>query len=273
METTGNQLETTGTREYKCDTCDKTYANRGGLWKHKQKCKTTIRDEDIFQNAPTAKDREIELLTEQKDREIELLREQIEILKQQNDFLQQQLVAKTAYETTTNIALSNKKTIRKKEVFYINIYLNETCRDAIPMETFVKEGFGLPTLSDYTEIFYHTGRGNKQIFYNEQLAKLVNREIQNIPQNNKPIQTTDASRNEFYFKTNDEWFKYADNPKRFHSFLDRLQCCLSYDFNIKKKEIDCENNDELAIKMDSIQSVLLQDILPEKILNTLLKKL
>jgi hypothetical protein len=131
METIGNQMET----PFKCDKCSKSYANRGGLWKHVQKCKALSAD-DIDK---MKKDNEIELLKQQ----VQMLREQIEMLKLQNELLIKQI----STPQITNIDMSNNK-VENKQTFNLNFYLNETCKNAITMKQFI-EKIPTPNFSEF----------------------------------------------------------------------------------------------------------------------------
>ena len=100
---------------YTCDTCDKIYNSRNGLWNHKKKCQEISIP---TQNEPT--DKELILL---------LLKEHTKIMEQNSELLE---VIKNGTHNTTN----SHNTITNK-TFNLQFFLNETCKDAMNIMDFV----------------------------------------------------------------------------------------------------------------------------------------
>lgn len=85
--------------------------------------------------------------------------------------------------------------------FNIHNYLNETCSQAKNFEDSIPNKIDDDLLLEFDGTKTQNGK---------QLISTLNEFWKNIPQIERPIQTTDLRRNIFWFKTNNEWFKYIE---------------------------------------------------------------
>jgi hypothetical protein len=108
METNGNQMET----NYECD-CGKKFITNSGLWKHKKKCLT---DNSQYIDGININDKNALV---------------IHLLKQNTD-LQHKIMDMSSKSTITNN--TNNTT---NNTFNLNVFLNETCKDAMNISDFV----------------------------------------------------------------------------------------------------------------------------------------
>jgi hypothetical protein len=121
-------------------------------------------------------------------------------LKQQNEqFLSKALESQTAQPFI--IDASHNKTI--KNTFNIQVYLNDTCKDAVNLDKFVEN----LTFEDFSfrEKFIIPPRVDEMTCKTTELAKFIVKELNKHNTNKRPIQTTDKSRCKFYYKINDAW--------------------------------------------------------------------
>jgi hypothetical protein len=99
--------------KYVCH-CKKTYCDRSGLWRHKQKCSQIVAGE-------------ISLHHNNIDKEMFMM------LLQQNHELQKQILEIVKEGKTIN----NNITTNNNQSFNMNIFLNEHCKDALNIGEFV----------------------------------------------------------------------------------------------------------------------------------------
>jgi len=113
---------------YEC-MCGKIYKDNSGLWKHKQKCKTNIINNDNESTDTELTDKQIIMMlikdnSEFKNMMIEQHKSLIEISKEK------------APINSTNSNSNNTSNCNNK-IFNLQVYLNETCKDAINLTEFV----------------------------------------------------------------------------------------------------------------------------------------
>jgi len=183
INTTGNSLVS---KDYACE-CGKTYKHQSSLWNHKQKCVViNINDneevkqpEEVSKNDKLAeKDKIIESLLKDHKEMKDLMTETIKTIKNQPP-------------ATTNIVNN----------FNLNVYLNETCKDALNLTDFV----------DSIQLQLNNLESMGKLGYVEGMSNLIITELNNLEKDKRPIHCSDAKRDVLYIKDNDTWEK--DNSK------------------------------------------------------------
>jgi hypothetical protein len=165
--------------KYVCH-CKKTYCDRSGLWRHKQKCSQIVAGE-------------ISLHHNNIDKEMFMM------LLQQNHELQKQILEIVKEGKTIN----NNITTNNNQSFNMNIFLNEHCKDALNIGEFVNS---LPlTLEDLE----NTGK----VGYVKGITDIVVRGLKEMDVHKRPIHCSDLKREVMYVKDNDVWHKDEDNVK------------------------------------------------------------
>ena len=169
--------------------CGKQLKTRSGLWKHQKKC------EHKKPPAPSLDASAVMAIIKQnqefKDFMIEHQAKQMEQQAIQTQEFQNQLlqIAKTGINVTNNNTITNN--------FNLNIFLNETCKEAINMQDFVKT---LPiTMGDLEE----TGK----IGYTNGISRLFVNGLKILDVNRRPIHCSDFKREVVYIKDCDVWEK------------------------------------------------------------------
>ena len=120
---------------------------------------------------------------------------------EQNKELQQTLIEQNktmmglAEKAGNNINFNNNKT------FNLNVFLNETCKDAINLTDFVNQI--QVSIKDLEE----TGT----IGYAEGISKVFIKNLNDIDYNMRPIHCSDSKRETLYIKENNEWNKDTDD--------------------------------------------------------------
>ena len=202
--TNGNELSNT----YDCDVCNKCYKDRTGLWRHKKKCIEIVKPEDVDELSD--KELIISLLkqnaeqnrlnAEQNAEQNRLNAEQNAEQNRLNAELHTKMIELCKNGITNNNTINNNN---NSKTFNLQIYLNETCKDAVNLEEFGKET--IIQLSDLDKI----GR----IGFVDGMTDIIETRFKTLEVNKRPIHCTDAKREVFYVRDNDKWEKDEGNKK------------------------------------------------------------
>jgi hypothetical protein len=198
----GNTLATSGNINldktvYKCEICNKTYTDRTGLWKHKQKCiNQTIVQPKVasLQNNNDPSDKELMLA---------LIKDNSEL---KNMIME---VIKNGIHNTTN----NTHTNSHNKAFNLNFFLNETCKDAMNIMDFV-DSIKLQ-LSDLENV--------GELGYVEGISKIIVKNLKELDVTQRPVHCTDQKRETMYIKDEDKWEKDEERLK-LHKVVRRVTC-------------------------------------------------
>ncbi len=179
--------------------CGKKYTNASGLWKHKNKGKCN--GENTTKN---------NILIEHLMRENKEIKEMIlEIVK--NGIINTNTNYNQHNSNNNNINSYNK-------AFNLNLFLNETCKNAMNITDFV-DSIKLQ-LCDLVEV--------GELGYVEGISKIIVKNLNNLDETERPIHCTDKKRETMYIKDAGEWIKEDDKKSK----LKKLITCVA-DKNIK----------------------------------------
>jgi hypothetical protein len=187
-------------KEETCDAsttchCGKQFKSRSGIWKHQKKClpKSQQTSPVVPQQSTLDATTVMTLIKQNQEFKDFMIEHQIKQMEQhalQTQEFQNQLLqlAKTGVNITNNNTINN---------FNLTIFLNETCKDAINMQDFVKT---LPiTMNDLEE----TGK----IGYTNGISRLFVNGLKILDVNKRPIHCSDLKREVVYIKDCDMWEK------------------------------------------------------------------
>ena len=161
-----------------CEFCNKEYYDRSGLWRHKKKCKQLEIQKDIKTDC-------IESLT---DKELILT-----LLKQNAELLE---IVKNGTHVTTNNNFNNNCNNNNK-TFNLQLFLNETCKDAMNIMDFVDSiKLQLSDLESVGELGYVKG-----------LSNIIVKNLRALDVTKRPVHCSDAKREILYVKDNNVWEK------------------------------------------------------------------
>lgn len=161
----------------KCILCDKIYKDPSGLWRHKKKCKELTMPTHI-----TIENKDTKQLTE-------LVMKVVE----QNQELTKQIIelSKTPHNSICN------STVNSNNKFNLNVYLNETCKNALNISDFVSSlVVSVNDLENTSRLGYAEGVSN--IFLNG---------LKQLDVHDRPVHCADQKREILYIKDNNEWTK------------------------------------------------------------------
>jgi len=189
-------------KNYDCE-CGKKYKDRTGLWKHKKTCgfvnKTDLHiiDNDNNDNNDNS---DISFLT---NLVLEVVKNNSEIQKQnselqkQNNELQKQML-EVIKNGTNNTVNSHNKT------FNLQVFLNETCKDAMNIMDFVDSiKIQLSDIESIGELGYVNG-----------MSKLIIKHLNALEENMRPVHCSDPKRESLYVKDANVWEKADPDNKK-----------------------------------------------------------
>ena len=170
-----------------CSHCNKIYKTKQSLWVHKQKCKApekenisiVLQDDDVA-NLP--------------------IHNYIMKLVEQNNEFKQTIMDLTQNQNTT---INNIQKITNNNQFNLNVFLQQTCKDAMNMSDLIN------SLEINTKSLEHTGTHG----YVHGISKIFMDGLRKLKLQERPIHCTDLKREVLYIKDNNKWEKDEDNKQ------------------------------------------------------------
>ena len=207
-------------RTHVCD-CGKSYSDRTGLWKHKQKCVGTT-SINSFANLV-----------------IEVVKSNTELQKQNQEF-KELLIDQNAklFDTITQAikhnSITNNNNINQvnshNKTFNLQLFLNEDCKDAMNISDFVDSiKFQLSDLE-------HMGR----VGYVEGLSNIIIKNMNALDVTKRPLHCTDEKRETLYIKDGGVWTKEDEDNKNVRKLIKKVAFRNSKNIRLfKEKHPDC----------------------------------
>jgi hypothetical protein len=172
-------------KKFTCEKCNKEFKDRAGLWRHSKKCDLS----DVYETI--CHDKEIILMLIKDNSELKNM-----LVEQQNIMMK---VIENGTHNTTNNTTTNTNSHNK--AFNLNLFLNETCKNAMNITDFV-DSIKLQ-LNDLIEM------GDKG--YVEGISKIIVKNLTALDESERPVHCTDKKRETIYIKDENEWAKEDDN--------------------------------------------------------------
>jgi dGTP triphosphohydrolase len=192
----GTNLETNlDKKTYFCN-CGKKYTTKSGLWKHKKSCTEENSDTNI--TTP-----------------FELTKETILAILKQNSEFQQMLLeqSKTMMDLAKNSSITNNNTNNShNKTFNLNLFLNETCKNAMNINDFV-DSLQLQ-LSDLEKV--------GEVGYIEGISNIIIKNLNAMDVTLRPVHCTDKKRETMYIKDEDKWEKEDVNKVKLHKMVRKV---------------------------------------------------
>jgi len=176
-----------------CVDCGKSYLYASGLWKHQKKCMNSIVDQQTT-SVPVQSDKDI----------IKLIMEENAKLNTQNAKLYQDMQKQNnKHHEDLQAIIPRVGNNNNNKEFNINIFLNETCKDAMNIRDFI-ENIKI-TLEDVVHA------SEKGVL--DSSRKLILHGLQCMELTERPIHCTDIKRNIMYIKDAGLWNKDKQNEE------------------------------------------------------------
>ena len=175
-----------------CEICHKIYQTSAGLWKHKTKnnckhdndeCKKDIDDLKISDNEFTNKDLIMMLIKENSELKTIMMEQQSMMIK--------------VLENGASNNNSHNTTNSHNKAFNLNLFLNETCKDAMNINDFV-ESIKLQ-VSDLENV--------GEVGFVEGISNIIVKNLNALDITKRPIHCTDKKREIIYIKDENVWEK------------------------------------------------------------------
>jgi hypothetical protein len=182
-------------QEHICQNCNKNYKSRVGLWYHKKKCEIkqvehitiSVEEEQPPENNQYSTDLILELLKQNQEFKELILEQNKHMLEMSKD---------RNVTNNNNITQNNNK-------FNLNVFLNETCKDALNLSDFLESL--ILTLTDF-ENFGPLG-------YCGGISNILVNGLNKLDINKRPIHCSDLKREVIHIKNNNTWHKDEDKEQ------------------------------------------------------------
>jgi hypothetical protein len=186
---------------YECDKCAKPYKDKTGLWRHKKSCAF------ICVPPPT---QESHVISSQITPDIILS------VLQQNKELQQLIMEqnKTIVEMSKNSQVNHNvnHTNSHNKTFNLQVFLNETCKDAMNIKDFIQSlELNLTDLEKVGELGYAEG-----------ISRMFIKGLNNLEITKRPIHCSDVKREIMHIKHEDKWEKDNANQDKLKNIIKQL---------------------------------------------------
>jgi hypothetical protein len=203
-----------------CPFCDKMFKHTSSMYRHKKICETNINVENIL----CANDKNI--IIEQKNSNDKL----VEFLINENKEFKEMMINMTKnLSVNANNSFNNTNNSHNK-TFNLQVFLNETCKDAMNIMDFVNSmEINLDDLEKVGELGYVDGMTN-----------IILKNLKALDITKRPLHCTDAKREILYIKDKDKWEKETENKDKMKLALKYIVHKNAKMFNVfKAKYPDC----------------------------------
>jgi hypothetical protein len=193
--------------------CGKIYKYDSGFYRHKKICQEINSNPDIKTDNPAVSDKELIIMLINQNKEL------IEIVKNGTN------------GTNNTINYNNNS---NNKTFNLQVFLNETCKDAMNISDFV-ESIKLQ-VSDLENV--------GKVGYIEGISNIIIKNLQALDVEKRPVHCTDQKREVMYVKDENIWEKEDENNKKLRKAIRTIahkNICLFKAF--RGKYPDCEEYD------------------------------
>lgn len=191
-----------------CKNCSKSYKDRSGLWRHSKQCKEprpdneTIPQEQIETNQPqpSLETTEVIMAVLKDNKELKSM------LAEQNNKILELINAKN---TITN-NITNNKTVNNQ--FNLNLFLNETCRDAMNINEFIEN------IQIQTKELENVGNNG----YVTGITDIILSRLKQLDVSKRPLHCTDIKRETLYIKDQNEWNRDTEEKTKIKTMITKI---------------------------------------------------
>ena len=183
--------------------CGKTYKDKSGLWRHKKNCKI----DETENTMQPAESNDISINGIDKEQLIlMLIKQNSELIKETSEFKNIMMeVIKNGTHNITNTNSHNKS-------FNLNVFLNETCKDAMNITDFI-DSIKLQ-LSDLEKV--------GELGYVEGISNIIIKNLNALDITLRPVHCTDKKRETMYIKDEDKWEKEDEKKAKMHKMVKKV---------------------------------------------------
>ena len=168
-----SQIQPKSSQLHICQNCSKEYKDNSGLWRHKKKCIKLVEE------------------VQDKKQDYSVSNENVLALIKQNQELQKQVFELASKPNTINNTTNNTMNAS----FNLNLFLNETCKDAMNLTDFV----------DSLKISFADLENTGKLGYEKGISQIFLNGLKQLDVSRRPIHCTDSKREKLYIKDKDNW--------------------------------------------------------------------
>lgn len=238
---------------YRCPNCDRKYMAQRSLWRHSKQCVSSVKSEksntavfDIFTATITElckSNAELSKLNQiQQSQMTQMFTAFLEASKNMQVSSQSAFPASNAI-TTNNVTINGditKNNNSNNKTFNLNMFLNETCKDAMNMSDFVK------TIELNTDDMENVGTHG----FIKGISKIFIENLEKTEVTKRPIHCSDSKREVLYIKDDNKWERDNINSQK---LVNAVRVVEHKNLNLinqwAKEHPECENSDTQANRM------------------------
>jgi hypothetical protein len=157
------------------------------------------------------------LLVENKQENTELVNKMVEkqeVDRQENKDLINKIFEMTQQQlTVTNNNITNLNTVNNNQRFNLNVFLNETCKDAMNLDEF------LDTIRPTFDELLVMG----DVGFVSGISDIFIKRLRALDITKRPIHCTDAKRETIFLKENNVWTKDDNGHSRLNSIIEKVE--------------------------------------------------
>jgi hypothetical protein len=211
-EENGSIKENKKSQLYNCE-CGKEYKTHGGLWKHKKKCNSNADtdfsndDNSIINDNALLSNLVIEVVKNNNN----LQKQCFEIQKQNQEFQQKMVESfnEVIKNGTTNTNILNNNINSHNKTFNLQVFLNETCKDAMNIMDFVNSlKIELSDLENVGNVGYVNG-----------ISSIIVKNLNLLDETKRPVHCADTKREVMYVKDDNKWEKDNENKSQMRKII------------------------------------------------------
>jgi len=217
--------------------CGKLYNTSSGLWKHQKKCNVFASTQNEIINIESShNDNANTTNTAMQTSDFTNLTNLICELVKTNTDIQKSVIELCKNGTSNNVVNSNNvnNVNSNNKTFNLQVFLNETCKDAMNMSDFV-ESVKLQ-VSDLENV--------GKVGYIEGISNIIIKNLKALDVNKRPVHCADQKREVMYVKDENIWEKEDENNKKMRKAIRMIahkNICMLKAF--REKYPDCEEYD------------------------------
>ena len=193
---------------FRCE-CGKEYNHRQSLSIHKKKCKLKVDSEN--ESEEEKKPEEEKKLDEITDKELIMMvvKQNAELIKDNNEL--RTMIMKVLENGTNNTTNNTTHTNSYNKTFNLNLFLNETCKDAMNIMDFV----------DSIKLQLNDLENVGELGYVEGISNIIVKNLKELDVTQRPVHCTDKKRETIYVKDENKWEKDEEN-KKMHKMVRKI---------------------------------------------------
>jgi hypothetical protein len=187
---------------FRCE-CGKEYNHRQSLSIHKKKCKLKEDSEN-----ESEEEKKLDEITD-KELIMMVVKQNAELIKDNNEL--RTMIMKVLENGTNNTTNNTTHTNSYNKTFNLNLFLNETCKDAMNIMDFV----------DSIKLQLNDLENVGELGYVEGISNIIVKNLKELDVTQRPVHCTDKKRETIYVKDENKWEKDEEN-KKMHKMVRKI---------------------------------------------------